>query len=84
VSKLEEFVDLSKISARTCIVNGSTDTILAMADIYTAHSLIPDSEMHIIEGVGHFLHFEKPELMELYEEFLHTGSIHSLAESAAS
>lgn len=77
VGKLEDFVDLTKITARTCLINGSTDTILDMADIYAAHKLIPNSEMHIVEGVGHFLHFEKPELMDHYEEFLHTGTIES-------
>jgi pimeloyl-ACP methyl ester carboxylesterase len=38
--------------------------------------------MHVIDGVGHFLHFEQPELMDLYEEFLHTGTIHSLTKAA--
>jgi len=82
VGKLEDFIDLRKITARTCIINGSTDTILDMSDIYTAHSLIPDSEMHIVDGVGHFLHFEKPELMDYYEEFLHDGTIRSLPQKA--
>jgi len=83
VGELEDFVDLTSIKARTCIINGSTDTILDMADIYKANSLIPDSEMHVIDGVGHFLHFEKPELMDLYEEFLLGGTIHSLTAANA-
>lgn len=83
VGELEDFVDLSRITARTCIINGSADTILDMADIHTAHARIPDCEIHIIDNVGHFLHFEKPELMELYEEFLHDGTIHSLTGDTA-
>ena len=70
VGRLEDFIDLRKITAQTCIINGAEDNILDLEDMYAAHRMIPDCEMHIVEGVGHFLHFERPELLEMYAEFL--------------
>ena len=34
-----------------------------------ADSAIPDCELVIVEGAGHFLHFERPEIMKLYHTF---------------
>ncbi|MEM7218429.1 MAG: alpha/beta hydrolase [Pseudomonadota bacterium] len=78
--ELEDFVDLGNISARTFIVNGAQDTILDLGDIHIAHEKIPNCRIAIIEGAGHFLHFERPELMELYAEFLDGNDELPLAE----
>ncbi|MFK8014033.1 MAG: alpha/beta fold hydrolase [Gammaproteobacteria bacterium] len=70
LGRLDDEVDLSEIKARTVIVNGADDPIVDMEDMALAQRLIPNCELRLIEGVGHFLHFEKPELLEEYAEFL--------------
>jgi pimeloyl-ACP methyl ester carboxylesterase len=67
---LRDSVDLSKIRARTLIVNGSEDRIIDLEDMWIAESIIPECECLLIEGVGHFLHFERPEVLDDYEDFL--------------
>ena len=70
LGSLDETVDLTQIKARTLIVNGSLDTIVDLEDMYVAQRLIPNCEVRLIEGVGHFLHFERPELLEDYADFM--------------
>lgn len=77
---LEDVIDLSLISARTLIVNGSEDKIIDLDDMWRAEKLIPDCRCLLVEGVGHFLHFERPEILDDYEEFL----VPSLAATALS
>lgn len=67
---LDEAVDLSRIKARTLIINGADDPIIDLDDMRLAATLIPDCQLRLIEDVGHFLHFEKPELLDEYAEFL--------------
>lgn len=67
---LNDVVDLTRIKARTVIVNGTDDPIIDLEDMDLAQALIPNCEVRLIENVGHFLHFEKPELLDDYEEFL--------------
>lgn len=70
LGRLEDSVNLSDITARTVIVNGSDDPLVDLGDMALAQSLIPNCELRLMEGVGHFLHFEKPELLDQYAEFL--------------
>ncbi|MBT8447625.1 MAG: alpha/beta hydrolase [Gammaproteobacteria bacterium] len=70
VAHLEDLIDLSKIKARTLIINGADDTILDMEDMAVATSQIPNCESLIIEDVGHFLHFERPDILGIYAQFL--------------
>ncbi|MFN2329882.1 MAG: alpha/beta fold hydrolase [Chromatocurvus sp.] len=67
---LQEAIDLSQIRARTLIVNGSEDRIIDLKDMWEAEKLIPDCECLLVHGVGHFLHFERPEILDDYEDFL--------------
>jgi pimeloyl-ACP methyl ester carboxylesterase len=67
---LQDTVDLSRIRARTLIVNGSEDRIIDLADMSLAEQLIPDCECLLVEGVGHFLHFERPDILDFYENFM--------------
>lgn len=73
---LQDIIDLSRIRARTLIVNGADDRIIDLDDMWLARELIPDCECLLVEGVGHFLHFEKPEILEDYEAFMvHRASV---------
>ena len=67
---LEDQVDLNKITARTLILNGAQDTIIDLSDMWEAQRIIPNCECRLISGVGHFLHFERPEILEEYAKFL--------------
>lgn len=73
LDSLQTSVDLSRISARTLIVNGAEDRIIDLEDMWTAQALIPDCECRLVPGVGHFLQFERPELLDDYEEFILAG-----------
>lgn len=70
LGRLQDVVDLTAIKARTLIINGADDPIIDLDDMYIAERLIPHCELCLIEGVGHFLHFEKPELLDEYARFL--------------
>jgi pimeloyl-ACP methyl ester carboxylesterase len=65
-SKISNVVDLSKIKCRTILLNGEKDTIIDLADVKFLASQIPNSEIRIIKGVGHFLHLEREELLDVY------------------
>ena len=73
LDSLQTSVDLSRISARTLIVNGAEDRIIDLEDMWTAQALIPDCECRLVPEVGHFLHFERPELLDDYEAFILAG-----------
>lgn len=49
----------------TLIVWGDRDGVIPVEHAYSAHELLPDSRLEIVEGAGHFLPFERPELLEL-------------------
>lgn len=67
---LSEIVDLRKIKAQTILLNGEKDTIIDLEDVKLLSSLIPNCEMRIIKDVGHFLHMEREEVLDVYEDIL--------------
>jgi pimeloyl-ACP methyl ester carboxylesterase len=71
LGRLDDAIDLTRIKARTFIINGANDTIIDPEDMYIAQKLIPNCETRMVKGVGHFLHLERPELLEDYAEFLY-------------
>jgi pimeloyl-ACP methyl ester carboxylesterase len=70
LGSLDEVIDLTRIKARTFIVNGAKDTIIDLEDMYIAERLIPDCRVRLVEDVGHFLHFERPDLLDEYADFM--------------
>ena len=72
LGNLEDTVDLTRITARTLIINGAKDHIIDLQDMRVAKRLIPRCECRLVDGVGHFLHFERPELLDDYAEFMIT------------
>lgn len=67
---IDRFVDLQNIKANTLIINGDHDTILDLEDVSFARSLIPNCEVQVVSGAGHFLHFEREDILDVYKEFL--------------
>jgi len=57
----------------TMIVWGDRDAVIPVSHAHIAHELIPGSRLEIIEGAGHFLPIERPELLDrLLRDFLAT------------
>jgi pimeloyl-ACP methyl ester carboxylesterase len=79
---LQETVDLSRIRARTLIVNGAEDRIIDLDDMWLAERMIPDCQCLLVDGVGHFLHFERPELLDDYEAFMVAGATFGATQRA--
>lgn len=75
--KLVDWVDLTKIKARTLIVNGAMDRIIDQQDMWTAAKRIPDCECVLIDEVGHFLHFERPEVLDYYMAFFKGRAVYA-------
>jgi pimeloyl-ACP methyl ester carboxylesterase len=48
----------------TMIVWGDRDQVIPVEHAHVAHELIPGSRLEIVEGAGHFLPFERPELLD--------------------
>jgi len=67
--RLQDMVNLPAISARTAIVKGSDDPLIDEADIDVLLT-IPNAEYIRVPRAGHFLHWESPEILELYAKFL--------------
>ena len=55
----------------TLIVWGERDSIIPVVHAYKVHEAIPNSQLRIMPGVGHFPHAEEPaRFVEILEEFL--------------
>lgn len=52
---------LQEISAPTLIIHGSRDRIVPVARARAAHERLPDSDLRIMEGCGHWPPRERPE-----------------------
>jgi len=67
---INQVVNLCDIKAKTLIINGEFDTIMDLEDVRVASEQIPNCETRIIEGVGHFLHNERKDILGIYKDFL--------------
>jgi 3-oxoadipate enol-lactonase len=68
--RLDVVVDVAKIQCKAILLYGENDAILDLEDVRTLASQIPRSEVRVIKDVGHFLHLEKEELLDVYDELL--------------
>lgn len=66
--QLGKIVRLNSIRAKTILVNGEKDSIIDLDDVKFLASQIPGCELKILKGVGHFLHMERAEVLDIYEE----------------
>jgi len=67
---LKAHMNLSLITVPTLVVMGQFDTIMDLFDTRQATKLIPLGQFKLIKGVGHFLHWEQPDILSEYEAFL--------------
>lgn len=67
---LSDLVNLKNIKAKTLLLNGEKDTIIDLEDVKFLAAQIPNCELKIIKGVGHFLHMEREEVLDIYEDIL--------------
>ncbi len=68
--QLGDIVNLKAIKAKTILLNGEKDTIIDLDDVKFLASQIPDCELRIVKGVGHFLHMEREDVLDIYENIL--------------
>ena len=68
--EIGKVVNLKDIKCKTTILAGEKDTIIDLKDVEYLASQIPNSEIRIIKGVGHFLHLEKEDLLDVYADIL--------------
>jgi pimeloyl-ACP methyl ester carboxylesterase len=70
VRELANVVDVRKVRCQTILVYGENDTIVDLNDVRMLASQIPRAQLRVIKGVGHFLHLENEDLLNVYEEIL--------------
>ena len=70
VRDLREVVDLGKVRCETILLHGENDAIIDLEDVRSLAAQIPSAEMRTIKDVGHFLHLEKEELLDVYDDLL--------------
>jgi pimeloyl-ACP methyl ester carboxylesterase len=68
--ELAKAVDVREIKCKTIIVHGEKDTIVDAEDAVFLAGQIPNAEFKSIPGVGHFLHLENEEILDIYEDIL--------------
>jgi pimeloyl-ACP methyl ester carboxylesterase len=57
----------------TLIVWGDHDQVIPVSHAHIAHELMPGSRLEIVENAGHFLPFERPEVLDrILRDFLAT------------
>ncbi len=57
----------------TLIVWGDRDQVIPVEHAHAAHELMPGSRLEIVEGAGHFIPIERPELLDsLLRDFMAT------------
>jgi pimeloyl-ACP methyl ester carboxylesterase len=66
---IESMVDLARIDAETLIVNGDSDPIVDCTTTPRTAARFRRASFEIVPA-GHFLHFERPEIVDTYAAFL--------------
>lgn len=67
---LADVIDLRKIRAETVLINGENDTIIDLDDVKYLATQIPRCRLKIVKDVGHFLHLENDNVLDVYRSVL--------------
>ncbi len=66
----------ARITVPTLLIAAELDPITTVADEEKLRDLLPDAELHVLGGVGHLIHYERPrEAAELIVSFLGVGAV---------
>lgn len=68
--EIGDVVKLRDIRAETILINGEKDSIIDLNDVKFLATQIPDCQLRIVKNAGHFLHLERQEILDLYQEIL--------------
>lgn len=67
---ISQLINLSEITAKTLVICGEQDTILDHDGIRAAVKKIPNCVYKLVPDAGHFLHWERPSILDTYSQFL--------------
>jgi pimeloyl-ACP methyl ester carboxylesterase len=70
VRELGEVVDVRRVRCRTILLYGGNDVMIDEEDVRYLARQMQQAELRLVPGVGHFLHLEKEELLDVYEDIL--------------
>jgi len=68
--KIGDLIKLSDIREKTFLIYGEKDTIIDLEDVKFLSSQIPNCEVRVIKGAGHFLHMEQIDIFDIYADIL--------------
>jgi pimeloyl-ACP methyl ester carboxylesterase len=80
---LRDLVDLGRITGRVLVVNGANDPLVDPADHESTVGCFRHAETLVVPGVGHFLHQERPSLIDIFIDFVRSGADGAGLESPA-
>ncbi len=68
--KIGDLINLANIAAETFLIHGEKDTIIDLEDVNFLASQIPHCEVKVVKDAGHFLHMEREDIFDVYEDIL--------------
>lgn len=68
--KMGDLIKLSNIQEKTFLIYGEKDTIIDLDDVKFLSSQIPNCEIRVVKGAGHFLHMENGDAFDIYKGIL--------------
>jgi pimeloyl-ACP methyl ester carboxylesterase len=68
--KLGDLINLANIKAKTFLIYGERDTIIDLEDVKFLSTQIPRCEVKIVKDAGHFLHMEREDSFDIYQDIL--------------
>jgi pimeloyl-ACP methyl ester carboxylesterase len=69
---ISKLINLSHITAKTLVICGEQDAILDHDGIRAAVTKMPNCVYKLVPDTGHFLHWERPAILDTYSRFLHS------------
>lgn len=66
---LDRMFDLRRITAETLVINGELDPLIDHEEVASLIGRMPGARLFVEPRAGHFLHLERPEILDLYVKF---------------